>query len=965
MFHGRNTSARFPDLIGVNRRISAESEVFIVQLSTVDRMKVRASFLNRGVTLALLPLFFLLLGPTLLAQGGASDTLQNNDPERIIDPIVDSLTEEALENTPPEDEQPPYVTNGPWQQIKPVYNGTVRITPQPKYDRGGLHRTFYGDLWRDLWGTEIEVPVLDLDKTGGGLTVEKKGGGKQTTSLRFMGADGREYKFRSIDKDPSSVLPRALQKTFVDNIMQDMISSQNPVGPLIAVPILDAVGIMNAHAYIVILPDHPRLGEFREEMAGMLGTLEEHPNEGPNETPGFYGETKIKGSDDMYDDLKDENTVQVDYIEYLKARLVDLIIGDWDRHMDQYRWAVRTRGNQEFLLPIPRDRDQAFTRYDGLIPWWAEEAFPEIEGTEAEYPAIEDLTWAGKTLDRRFLVPITRKSWDSLTRWVQSRVTDEVIERAARQMPKEFYEKEGDWLTSTLRTRRDNLQPASEELYMLVREEAELWGSEQDEYVAVDRIDDDHVRVSFFRRDKSGAKVGAPYLQHTFNRDETDEIRIMLLDGDDMAVVSGRVNSSITVRIDGGDGADSLIDNSKVDGYFFLTPIPDAETSTYFYDHGKKSAFSLGAGTRIDRREYEKWDEDTAAWRPPHRDYGSDWGLTPWLSYDSDAGIFTGLTATHNGYGFRQDPYAYSFTYGAGYAFGASAVKGKFEGVFRNWIPNAAVLIDFLGSELEIFNFYGLGNETTISELLDARDYYDVSQRQFVLSTDVKVPRDGTFSMLFGAEASYTRTQLEESPILEDIGEQFLGVQPTGLIAATTGIRIDSRDNVRVPTKGLFVDAAAKVYPTLWDNQETFSNVRVEARTYLTASILTLALRGVTEQVFGEKYPFYESAYLGGRNSLRSYEGNRFAGDASLFGNAELRMHLFNFQLISRNKLGLIGFSEAGRVYIDEEKSDTWHYGYGGGISVSFAKPQNLISATVGISDENEMRYVVNFGHLF
>ena len=72
------------------------------------------------------------------------------------------------------------------------------------------------------------------------------------------GADGREYSFRSVDKDPSAVLDSILRETVVADLVQDGISAAHPFGALVA---------------------DPALGEFREEFAGMLGLIEERPDE--------------------------------------------------------------------------------------------------------------------------------------------------------------------------------------------------------------------------------------------------------------------------------------------------------------------------------------------------------------------------------------------------------------------------------------------------------------------------------------------------------------------------------------------------------------------------------------------------------------------------------------------------------------------------------------------------------------
>ena len=110
------------------------------------------------------------------------------------------------------------------------------------YRAGWLHRALLGAHYRDLWATPVQVDVLDLSRFGGGLTPTSCGGRRQTKSLRFVGKDGRQYVFRSIDKDPTLALPPELRATFARDVIQDQISSAHPGGPLVVAPLLDAAG---------------------------------------------------------------------------------------------------------------------------------------------------------------------------------------------------------------------------------------------------------------------------------------------------------------------------------------------------------------------------------------------------------------------------------------------------------------------------------------------------------------------------------------------------------------------------------------------------------------------------------------------------------------------------------------------------------------------------------------------------
>ena len=91
------------------------------------------------------------------------------------------------------------------QQSSPVHDTVQAAGPQ--YGAGGLRQLLLGREYRSLWTTPISVEVLDLRTFAGGLRPVSRGGGEETKALLFQGQDGREFLFRSVDKDPSATLP--------------------------------------------------------------------------------------------------------------------------------------------------------------------------------------------------------------------------------------------------------------------------------------------------------------------------------------------------------------------------------------------------------------------------------------------------------------------------------------------------------------------------------------------------------------------------------------------------------------------------------------------------------------------------------------------------------------------------------------------------------------------------------------
>ena len=68
-----------------------------------------------------------------------------------------------------------------------------------------------------------------------------------------------------------------------------------------------------------------------------------------------------------------------------------------------------------------------------------------------------------------------------------------------------------------------------------------------------------------------------------------------------------------------------------------------------------------------------------------------------------------------------------------------------------------------------------------------------------------------------------------------------------------------------------------------------------------------------------------------------------------MFGNAELRVPIAEFWLLFPAEVGLLGATDAGRVFYegDPAGSSTWHASFGGGVWLSFLNRIGAVSATV------------------
>ena len=809
---------------------------------------------------------------------------------------------------------------------------SVTIAPGPEYVATSAERFFFGNHYRDLWTTPIRVPVLDLETFGGGLTPVRAHQGSQTKSLRFEGKDGRQYAFRLVDKFPTARLDPRIRESLIGKGLQDQTSATHPVASLVAAPLLEAAGVLHVEPMLVVMPDDRALGPYRKEFAGTLGFIEERPNELEDREESFAGAEKVIGSTRLFERIDDGPDDLVDARAFLKARLMDIYLGDRDRHRDQWRWALFNRNKPRMWEPISRDHDEAFVRMDGLFPWLTRIYFLQLVSFGPHYPNIVRLHWNAREVDRRFLAGLERPVWDSVVHELTVVLTDAVIEDAVRHLPPEMYELNGAELIEALLARRDRLPEIAGEFYGLLAEDVEIYATNAAEVAEVVREDDRYLTVSVRLKDRR-----SPFFLRRFDSHETDEIRLRMRGGGDRVVVRGAGDPGITLRILGGTGRDEFADSSRVGG-------------VHFYDQSRAVLVAAGRGTGVDSSYYKEWvGSDTT--RYPPRDWGAWWGPLPWASLGPDVGLFIGGGVVRYGYGFRKDPYGSRWSLRAGYASEATTFRVELNGEVRRENSDVFARVQALASGIEVLRYYGLGNNTRAP---GNRRFFRVRQQQFHLQPEIVVPAAPELTLSFGPVVRYATLSDNDGRFIETLRDTLYGANDFGETGARFSVAFDTRDNDRAPGSGLFIQLDGNVYAPVWDVQSTFGSLGGAAAGYVRAPGRfepTLAMRAGARKVFG-RFPFHESAFLGGADDLRGWDQDRFAGDLALYGNAELRLFLSEFNLLLPGDFGVFGLTDVGRVYVDGDSPGGWHTGVGGGVWFAFLSRVNVVS--VGLAHGTE-----------
>ncbi|MGV3503820.1 MAG: hypothetical protein ACO1O1_08930 [Adhaeribacter sp.] len=837
------------------------------------------------------------------------------------------------------------------------FPATATAVAGPEYQAGPLKRFFFGSLYRSSWTQPVQVPYLYLSQTPGQLRPVKVGGGRQTISLRLRAGDGQEYVFRSVHKDPAGALPPELRHTVVQQVLHDIMATEQPYGAMPVGRLLDATDILHARPRLFVLGDEPALGPFRQRYAGLLGMLEERPLDPKGSRPGFGGADDIRNTFNFFRDLYKDHDNRVDARAYGKARAFDLLVGDWGRHPDNWRWAAFKQGKTTRFLPIPRDRDHAFSRWNGLIPWVADRswAVPNVQDFNTKFNGIQSLTWPARHLDRALLTSLNRPDWHEIAAYLQQRLPDPVIEEAVATLPAELAAKEGARLAYTLKVRRDKLPQAVDAFYELLARYVDVVGSNKNEYLLAERLPQGRVRVRVYEKDKATqGPEGQAYFDRTFLRSETREIRLYGLDGKDVFVVKGKVPASIRLRLIGGTDKDSIRDESQVSRLRKHTLVYDQPDTKMVLGPESRNLTSA-------RPDINAYDREAFA----YNSYNPAGGVL----YNQSDGLGITFGINYKRQRFRKPGF------GSLYAIQGRATRNGNVQLTSNLLWRQAVGRLDVGAYLDagqyfrFYHFFGLGNQTVKDDARFDAGYYRA--RYGGVITQVFLQKAFFQKSYFRLGPGYEtfHTDFKAQSLLGEAAENQFSTGSQQLASLAAELNLDLRDKEVFTQRGLRLLARHTSYKRLDSGGKGFGLTEGFLDYYGSARLglpLTLGLRLGGSRNYGSDLPFFKYTTLGLQQNLRGYVITRFAGDARAYLNSELRLHIgqVNNSFLPF-RYGLLGFYDQGRVWYRGASPGGWHSGYGGGFYLSPLAERFTFSVLLQQSKEENLLFQLGAGFRF
>ena len=837
----------------------------------------------------------------------------------------------------------------------------VSIYTKEETDKSSFFESVWGDHYRDIYSTKIKAKVTTLDTLYGGLEVMRKGGGHQTRSLRLRTKDGRELNMRALRKSATQYLQAVLfketyiedefEKTAIEGFILDFYTAAHPYAFAVVPDLSNAAKIYHTNPRLFYVPKHVALGKYNEEYGDELYMIEERPEENYTDERNFGYADDIESTHDIIEKVREDEKYKIDENAFVRARLFDMLIGDWDRHQDQWRWAQFDMENgDKYFRPIPRDRDQVFSNFDGALL----DVMKIISGSTKQLQVydeeLKDIEWmnsAGIKLDRVLIQKADKEKWLEQAKFLQDNVTDEVIDVAFSKVPETVQDKTLEDIKQKLKDRRTNLQDIATRYYNYLNELVVLTGTDKDDYIEVTRTGDKetHIKIS---RIIDGEK-GEVIVDKTFNRDITKEIWIYGLDDKDIFEVSGKANNLIYTRLIGGQENDTyIIKNGR---------------RIKVYDHkSKKNTVQENKGAQIKFTDVYNLNLFNF-----NKNITKTSTITPNMGFNPDDGFQLGVSFVNTIKGFQRNPFSQQHRFKGGYFFATNGFAlnydGEFANIFQDW--NLHITGTFT-TENFTNNFFGYGNETVNNDNELDLDYNRV--KTSIIGTKIGIVKKGSFGSDYGFRTIFEGIEIEETPdrfiseFAPEINKDFYKRRFFGGLEAQYNYK--SFDNATNPTRGMTFMLNIGGKTEFKDTKNTYGFINSNLGFYNALSKdrnLVLKTDVRTQIRVGDELVFYQAANIGGNNGLRGFRTERFTGKNSFVGNADVRYSFPSFKTnILPLQIGIFGGADVGRVWLKNEDSDKWHNDYGGGFWITAAES---LSGTFNFFNSTEgFRFSFGFG---
>lgn len=781
------------------------------------------------------------------------------------------------------------------------------IYPLPPIKRSRLYDKLWGKHYRDLYYTPITVNSTSLRNFFGNAKVTSLA--NDFYGLYLKNSAGHNYLLKPIGGTSTFLKSNFFQEmynkkdfedTYLDQFIGDAYTIINPYTFLASDYMARVAGLKTSDPSLYYIPPRTTTdtiidGSDIQDRLVSICLL-----------PDTVLPSGVITSSNLIHRMQTSKAHRVNQTMYIRERLFDMLIGDWNKTPENWMWIVHPNKHDTVYEPLVIDRSHAFSKIDGLLtgPMLGVLDLGFITDYTGHIKDVKKANQLGFTTDVALTPESKANDWVKQAEYLQRTLTDDVIDDAFARLPKEIQGTETNGIKLKLKKRRDQLVVTARQYYKDLQFNPVIIGTAADDTFIVDKLSSDTVRVRIYN--ETGTE---PVFSQNYTKRETKEIWIYGLEGNNTFEVKDDFKSRIPLYLLGGEGQNNYDISAK------------SKVKIFGYKSQKAALDSIEDAKVIitDNESVHNYDY--------HKTSYKELSFSPWGIYDSDWGLSLGSFVTYTRYGLKRFPFSYQHRIGYNYLRGF-----MYKGIFPMYDGRKSIYLDaFVGSPVNFSNFFGFGNNTEDFKG-SPKKYNRVKISQYSISPSIQYTLGQNQKLIFATGFEHYRIRNTTDRFINKYyeGDDTL-FDSKNFVDFNVSYEVDKKLSDFVPVFTASLTGGWKLNVGDFGRNYPYSEANMSFN-FCFSDRFTLATQMKGRVLFNDKYEFYQSA----STELRGYRDSRFIGRQSYYQYSDLRVDMGRIKNpFTPLKYGLFAGFDFGRVWYPPESSKKWHASYGGGAWVT------------------------------
>ena len=652
---------------------------------------------------------------------------------------------------------------------------------------------------------------------------------------------------------------------------------------------------------------------------------------------------EVLSTKEALNELHNDSSVKFSQSLYLRYQLLNFLIGNTNVSFEDYHWKKTLSSEGKYIEPYVDSYQNQYMNFDGTYKLITQliQSYNHLEPYNVRIKNIKKVSQKFIGFDVNVLSDLPFEFWEKEIGYIQETLNDEVINNIKKQLPKGASSTKTELLFTILKHRILNLNEIGNAYYNLISPNKIVVATDINNLIDIKRTD---IGVSIKIYNEIDGKKN-PIKSFDFLSEDTKNIWIYGLKGNDYFEVSGQSKKYIPVKLIGGANSDKYeISNGK------KVVVYDNKSQS-FVIHKDKAKFKLSDDNYVTSHDAGKYKHATNKIKPK-------FGANP------DDGLFIGVLNEYRVLDFNQNPFSELHQIFANFYLSTQGFNvgyyGEKTNVYKGF--NAFVNLAYQSPNYST-NFFGYGNETPNYDDNLKLDYnrvrmenmdvaigalkrhknYNVSTNIFFESRKIDDTPDRFVSsetLFFPEDDFFDRKNYVGVSGEFEYKDITLPIADNLIIIPKIEFKVTSNINEFSKTNCSLLPSVFFAHP--------FYNDKIRLDSKITY-----------QHVFGKDIPFYQAATLGGSSGLRGYRNQRFTGQSSVVASSNIKWYIKDLESdILPLQFGILGGVDVGRVWLENENSSTIHTDFGAGLWLQTA---DLIKAQLQAFKGNEgMRFSFN-----